>query len=106
MFGLLEDIPQMVVQIINSAMIGQSVTFIQIASPLTAIIMIIVRPFNVSERILNYKNPEDKDAKKLKENKYIDRLIIANFVAIVCMTMYLTTLFREDNRSSWAKKFD
>ena len=68
--------------------------------------MLIVRPFNVSERVLNFKEEELIDAKKVKENKYLEILIIANYITIICITIYLITLFREDDRSAWAKKFD
>jgi len=61
--------------------------------------MLIIRPFNLD----GYQYKEMKDDAKIIPS-YI--LMVINYSAIIGMIIYMTTVFHEDQRSQWAKKFD
>lgn len=46
-FGVLEDIPQLVIQGLNSIMIGETWTFLQVLSPILSFSSIIVRVYSI-----------------------------------------------------------
>jgi len=52
LFGISEDLPQFVFQMMNTMLIGQTLTGVQIISPMLSVILLAFRAFNT----LKYKN--------------------------------------------------
>jgi hypothetical protein len=46
-FGILEDIPQLAVQTLNTILIGRTMTWLQVLSPLLSAVSIFMRFYNI-----------------------------------------------------------
>ena len=87
-FAFFEDLPQLVLQILNSLMLGQTMTYIQLFSPMTSLICLCVRPFNMDQRNYDYIQPFN-GPKRVQYCLPVYFFIFVIYSAVVCMNIYM-----------------
>ena len=93
-FGILEDIPQLVIQCLNSIMIGQTMSNIQLMSPLTSTISAFVRIYSIGSWDL-FPESDDMSDKADKKCQVLCAMTMFNiFVMGVCIFPILVTVIK------------
>ena len=99
MFAIFEDLPQLILQSYNTLKIGTTLSWVQLISPITGMISLTTKPFNV--KMINYREFLVPGFKY--ELCFMLIIAIPMYLVIVGMSIYLMVIMKLENRSPWVK---